>query len=45
MVKRQFRKKFIEDALYYVHDHSDLSVNACAKNFGIISIHYMGWVN
>ena len=40
MVKRQFTKQFKEDALSYVHDHSDLSVNACAKNLGISPVSY-----
>ena len=47
MVKRQFTKQFKEDALSYVYDHShsDLSVNACAKNLGISPHTLHGWVS
>jgi transposase len=41
---RQFTKQFKEDALSYVHDHSDLSINACAHNLGISSNTLHGWV-
>lgn len=44
MVRRQFTKQFKEDALAYVHDHSDLSVNACACNLGISSNTLHGWI-
>lgn len=43
MARRQFTKQFKEDALAYVHDHSDLSVNACARNLGISTHTLHGW--
>lgn len=44
MARRQFTKQFKEDALAYVHDHSDLSINACAHNLGISTNTLHGWV-
>lgn len=41
---RQFTEQFKKDALFYVHDHSDLSINACARNLGISSNTLHGWV-
>lgn len=41
---RQFTKKFKEDALTYVHEHSELSINACARNLGISSNTLHTWV-
>ena len=32
-IARQYAKKFKEDALSYVLDHSDLNVNACIESF------------
>ncbi len=32
---RRFTEQFKKDALSYVHDHSDQSINACARNLGI----------
>lgn len=44
MTKREYTKQFKEDALAYVHDHSDLSVSACARNLGISSSTLHGWL-
>jgi transposase-like protein len=41
---RQFTEQFKKDAIAYVHDHSDLSINACARNLGINSNTLHGWV-
>jgi transposase len=41
---RRFTEQFKEDALSYVHDHSDQSINACARNLGISSNTLHGWV-
>lgn len=41
---RQYTEQFKKDALAYVHDHSDLSVNACAKNLGISASALHGWL-
>jgi transposase len=41
---RQFTEQFKKDALSYVHDHSDLSINACARNLGISTNTLHGWV-
>ena len=41
---RQFTKRFKEDALTYVQDHSDQSVNACARNLGISPNTLHTWV-
>ena len=41
---RQFKGKFKQDALSYIHEHSDLSINACARNLGINSNTLHGWV-
>ena len=35
MTRREYTAEFKRDAIAYVHDHSDLSVSACAKNLGI----------
>jgi transposase len=43
-MSRQFSKQFKEDALAYVHDHSDLSINACARNLGINTDTLHGWI-
>ncbi|MDD2629612.1 MAG: transposase [Limnochordia bacterium] len=43
-MSRQFSKQFKEDALAYVHDHSDLSINACARNLGINTNTLHGWI-
>ena len=32
---RRFTEQFKKDALSYVRDHSDQSINACARNLGI----------
>ncbi len=40
---RQFTEQFKKDALSYVHDHSDLSINGCARNLGI-SKKYSTWL-
>jgi transposase len=41
---RQFTEQFKKDALSYVHNHSDLSINACARNLGISTNILHGWV-
>lgn len=41
---RQYSEQFKKDALIYVHDHADLSINACAKNLGISASTLHGWV-
>ncbi|MGI6704925.1 MAG: transposase [Clostridia bacterium] len=41
---RQFTEQFKKDALSYVHDHSDLSINACARNLGISTNTLHGWL-
>lgn len=40
---RQYSEQFKKDALIYVHDHADLSINACAKNLGISASTLHGW--
>lgn len=44
-MSRHFTGQFKKDALLYVHEHSDLSINACAKNLGINSNTLHGWVS
>ncbi len=41
---RQYSKQFKKDALTYVHEHSDLSLNACAKSLGISASTLHGWL-
>jgi transposase len=41
---RQYREQFKKDALLYVHDHSDQSISACARNLGINKNTLHGWV-
>lgn len=41
---RQYSKQFKKDALAYVHNHSDLSVNTCAKNLGVGGSTLHGWI-
>ncbi len=43
MAKR-YSKQFKKDALAYVQDHADLSVNACANNLVIASSTLHGWM-
>ncbi len=42
---KPFTEQFKKDALTYVHDHADLSVNACARNLGISPNTLHGWVS
>ncbi len=42
---RKHTEQFKKDALAYVHDHADLSVNACAKNLGIAASTLHGWLD
>lgn len=42
---RQYSEQFKKYAVAYVHDHADLSVNACAKNLGISASTLHGWIN
>lgn len=44
MAKR-YTEQFKKDALAYVQDHADLSVNACAKNLGIAASTLNGWID
>ena len=41
---RPHTKQFKEDALAYVHDHSDSSINACVRNLGINPSTLHRWV-
>ena len=41
---RHYSEQFKKDALIYVHDHADLSINTCAKNLGISASTLHGWV-
>ena len=41
---RQYTKQFKEDALAYVHDHSDSSINTCARNLGVSLSTLHRWV-
>ena len=41
---RRFTEQFKKDALSYVHDHSDQSINACARNLGINNNTLHNWV-
>ena len=41
---RQYSKQFKRDALTYLHDHADSSINTCARNLGINSNTLHGWV-
>ncbi len=44
MTRREYTAEFKRDALAYVHDHSDLTVSACARNLGISPNTLHGWI-
>ena len=43
-LNRKHTEQLKKDALAYVHDHADLSVNACAKNLGVAASTLHGWI-